>query len=155
VGVTGSEDTAHAAIAGSSDKGYAAYFEAGLGVGQGYATCTFHAGTTNWSCSSDRNIKENFEAVNPTQILESVANVPVTTWTLKGSKVRQMGPTAQDFYAAFNLGESDKTINNTDIQGVALAAIQGLYQVVQEQNQVIQDQGRRIADLEVQIAELK
>jgi Chaperone of endosialidase len=148
VGVTGSEDTAHAAIAGSSDKGYAAYFEAGLGVGQGYATCTFHAGTTNWSCSSDRNIKENFEAVKPTQVLESVTSMPVTTWNLKGSEIRQMGPTAQDFYAAFNLGDNNTSINNTDIQGVALAAIQGLYQLVQEQQQKIEELESQLTTLQ-------
>jgi Chaperone of endosialidase len=138
VGVTGPNDTAHAAIAGSSDKGYAAYFEAGLGVGQGYATCTFHAGTTNWACSSDRNLKENFKSVNPAQVLESVVNMPITTWTMKGYTVQQLGPTAQDFYAAFKLGESDRTINNTDAQGVALAAIQGLFQLVQEQQAKIE-----------------
>lgn len=153
VGVTGPDDTAHAAIAGSSDKGYAAYFEAGLGVGKGYATCTFHAGTTNWACSSDKNLKDNFKHVDSKTILELVVRMPITTWTMKGSTVRQMGPTAQDFYASFNLGDSDTSINNTDIQGVTLAAIQGLYQVVQEQNQLLQNQDKRIAELKARLAE--
>jgi hypothetical protein len=33
---------------------------------------------------------------------------------------------AQDFYAAFGLGEDDKHITTSDEGGVALAAIQGL-----------------------------
>jgi hypothetical protein len=66
--------------------------------------------------------------------------MPITTWSMKGSKVRQLGPTAQDFYAAFKLGDSDKTINNTDAQGVALAAIKGLYQ----QNQKLEAQNRML-----------
>lgn len=123
-----SKSSSHAGIVGANNSGgFAAYFEAGTAV------CSFKAGTTNWACSSDKNLKDNFESVNPMQVLESVATMPVTTWTMKGSSTRQMGPTSQDFYAAFNLGESDKTINNTDAQGVALAAIQGLYQLVQEQ----------------------
>ena len=38
-----------------------------------------------------------------------------------------MGPMAQDFYAAFGLGEDDTHISTVDADGVALAAIQGLY----------------------------
>jgi hypothetical protein len=36
------------------------------------------------------------------------------------------GPMAQDFHAAFGLGDSDKAIGMQDADGVALAAIQGL-----------------------------
>ncbi len=39
-----------------------------------------------------------------------------------------IGPMAQDFYAAFGLGDSDKHIAQGDAQGVALAAVQGLNQ---------------------------
>jgi hypothetical protein len=41
---------------------------------------------------------------------------------------------AQDFYAAFGLGEDERYISKSDADGVALAAIQGLYQVVQERD---------------------
>jgi len=37
---------------------------------------------------------------------------------------------AQDFYAAFGLGLGDKTIDTIDPSGVALAAIQGLKELV-------------------------
>jgi len=81
--------------------------------------------------------------------------MPITTWNMKGSRTRQLGPTAQDFYAAFGLGNSDKTINNTDAQGVAMAAIQGLYrqnQDLQVENQILR---RKLADLEQQVKGLK
>jgi hypothetical protein len=39
---------------------------------------------------------------------------------------------AQDFAAAFCVGEDDKHICPVDAQGVAFAAIQGLYQMVRE-----------------------
>lgn len=140
-GVTVGSDTNATGVGGTSVSGYAAYFEAGNGSG-GFATCTFHAGTTNWSCSSDKNLKNNFKAVNTTAVLEAVAKMPVTTWTMKGSAIRQMGPTAQDFYSAFKLGTSDKSINNTDAQGVALAAIKGLYQ----ENRALKDKNRALGN---------
>jgi hypothetical protein len=37
-----------------------------------------------------------------------------------------MGPTAQDFAAAFGLGGTDTAINAADVNGVTLAAIQAL-----------------------------
>ena len=39
-----------------------------------------------------------------------------------------MGPMAQDFHAAFKLGQNDISIGGLDATGVALAAIQGLNQ---------------------------
>jgi Chaperone of endosialidase len=141
----------NAAVAGTSANGYAAYFEAGNGSG-GFATCTFQAGTTNWACSSDRTLKDNFKAVNTAQVLEAVVKMPVTTWTMKGSAIRQMGPTAQDFHAAFNLGASDKSINNTDAQGVALAAIKGLNTKLETENAALKE---ALASLEARLAALE
>ena len=51
---------------------------------------------------------------------------------------RHMGPMAQDFYAAFGLGNSDRTITSVDPDGVELAAIQGLNQKLEEQARVIE-----------------
>ena len=64
----------------------------------------------------------------------------IATWNWKSQDagIRHMGPMAQDFYAAFGLGETDKGISTVDGQGVALAAIQGLYQVVQEKDASIE-----------------
>jgi cell division protein FtsB len=59
-----------------------------------------------------------------------VAALPIKTWNYKSqdASVRHIGPMAQDFYAAFGLGSGDKTISTIDLDGVALAAIQGLHQ---------------------------
>jgi hypothetical protein len=50
-------------------------------------------------------------------------------WNYKSedATVRHIGPTAQDFYAAFGLGGDDRSISTIDPSGVALAAIQELY----------------------------
>ena len=81
---------------------------------------------TGWICSSDRNVKEHVQPIQPSRVLAGVLAMPVSTWSIIGSKVRQMGPMAQDFYRAFGLGDTDKAINSVDFGGVAFAAIQGL-----------------------------
>ncbi len=89
-------------------------------------SCYLGPSGTGWICSSDRNLKERFEPITPLQVLAGVIAMPVSTWSIIGSKVRQMGPMAQDFYRAFGLGDTDKAINTIDVGGVAFAAIQGL-----------------------------
>jgi hypothetical protein len=97
-------------------------------------SCSIGNGSNNWNCSSDRNLKENFEDVDALQVLDRLSQVPIQTWNAKGADpgTRHMGPMAQDFYAAFGLGEDDKHISTGDAGGVALAAIQGLYQLNQQ-----------------------
>lgn len=48
--------------------------------------------------------------------------MPIQTWNYKTRhpSVRHMGPTAQDFHAAFGLGDSELTITTTDLGGVSL-----------------------------------
>jgi hypothetical protein len=108
------------------------------------------AGGGAWASLSDRTSKENFTPVDSRAVLESVARLPLTTWNYiaQDDATRHMGVTAQDFYASFGLGESDTRITTVDADGVALAAIQGLYQVVQEQD-------AKIADLEARLARLE
>jgi len=83
---------------------------------------------------SDRNAKQDFAPVNPSQILDKVAQLPVSEWSYKeDAATRHIGPVAQDFYSLFNIGTDDKHIAPMDEGGVALAAIQGLNQKVAEQ----------------------
>ena len=89
----------------------------------------------SWTSISDRNAKENFEPVNARGVLDKVAALPVSIWNYKSQTngVRHIGPMAQDFKAAFSVGESDTGITTVDADGVALAAIQGLNQKLQEE----------------------
>jgi trimeric autotransporter adhesin len=85
--------------------------------------------------SSDRNAKEHFAGVNPRDVLERVATLPISRWNYKTeTEVTHLGPMAQDFYAAFNIGMDDKHISMVDADGVALAAIQGLNQKMDSEN---------------------
>jgi hypothetical protein len=62
----------------------------------------------------------------------------------------QLGPRAEDFHAAFGVGEDQRAINPVDGLGVAMTAIQGLYQVVQEQEAVLGALEARLAALEAE-----
>jgi hypothetical protein len=116
------------------------------------AGCSLPAGgAASWSCSSDRNLKEAITAISPLDVLAKVAALPLSTWSFKGTDRRHMGPMAQDFRAAFGLGVDDKNITTSDVGGVALAAIQGLYQLLQERDGEI----ARLKSNEQEFAKLK
>ena len=110
-----------------------------------------------WTNASDRDLKEDFTPVEARAVLRRVASMPIQRWRYKGEApgVMHIGPVAQDFHAAFGLGDSDKGIGTVDADGVALAAIQGLYQEVQERDARIALQQQRIATLEQQFAEMQ
>jgi len=77
--------------------------------------------------NSDVNSKTNIQPVDPTEVLERVAELPISTWAYKkDDQVKHLGPMAQDFYQQFGLGNSERKIATIDTSGVALAAIQGL-----------------------------
>jgi hypothetical protein len=79
--------------------------------------------------NSSREVKHAIADVNTQQVLDKVLSLPIEEWTYKeGVQVRHMGPMAEDFYAAFSLGQDDKGISTLDTSGVALAAIQGLHE---------------------------
>ena len=93
------------------------------------AGCSLPAGgAASWSCSSDRNLKESILAISPKAVLAKVSTLPLSTWQFKGTSRRHLSPMAQDFWAAFGLGENDTNITSSDVSGVALAAVQGLNQ---------------------------
>ena len=88
--------------------------------------------------TSDRNAKENFETVDSREVLEKVAAMPISRWNFIGDEeTPHIGPMAQDFHAAFGTGTDDKHIATVDADGVALAAIQGLNEKLEEKESVI------------------
>jgi hypothetical protein len=132
------------------------YTAAGTGTGVRLA-----AGGGSWSSLSDRNAKEAFQAVNPREVLDKLVALPVTTWKYKSqdAAIRHMGPCAQDFKAAFGLGESDTGITGVDADGVALAAIQGVNQKLEVRTKEFEARSQKLeernAALEREVAELK
>jgi hypothetical protein len=121
-------------------------------------------GAGAWSVYSDRASKRNIDSVDPLDVLKKLAAVPIATWnwSAQGEGIRHMGPMAQDFRAAFGLGESEKAISTVDADGVALAAIQGLHAIVRAgqsradaQTHALDDAQNELALQRRQIAELQ
>jgi hypothetical protein len=127
------------------------FVRAGGGVyfysGAGGTGVDLASGSGSWSSMSDRNAKENFQSVDAQEILSAVAAMPLTTWNYKtqAKSIRHVGPMAQDFAAAFGVGENDTTISTVDEGGVALAAIQGLNQKLEAENAALKKQNDSLA----------
>ena len=92
------------------------------------------AGTV--TCASDRDKKENFENIDPANVLNRVLALPVSTWNYKSNdaSVRHMGVMAQDFHNAFGLGANNTSIAPLDTAGAAFGAIQGLNRIIEEKD---------------------
>jgi len=104
------------------------------------------SGGTSWASLSDRNAKTDFEPVDKKKILAKVASLPVTSWHYKHDLNRRyIGPTSQDFYAAFGLGANDKSISTLDSDGVMYASIQGLMEELKERDHAITTLGEALA----------
>jgi hypothetical protein len=109
-----------------------------------------------WQNASDVNRKHEFEDVSGEAVLAKLRDLPLTTWSyrVEPDSVRHMGPTAQDFYAAFGLGTSDLSIGTVDADGVALVSAQALERRTTEQAEEIRRQAARIDALERTNADL-
>jgi hypothetical protein len=134
------------AVFGVSTHGLSAVFTGGSG---GSGTCSYD-GSAGWTCPSDRNLKDHFVVADTRTILERLEAMPVYYYQMRGARLplRYLGPTAQDFKAAFALGGDDTKINTANEQGVALAAIKGLYEKLQQDEAKMATQDARIATLE-------
>ena len=107
----------------------------------------------SWVSVSDGRRKENFEPLDPAEVLEKITAMPVTKWNYKEDPAaKHIGPTAQDFHAAFGLGANDTSISSIDPAGVALAAIQALNAKLERENRML---GEKVSGFSVQVSELE
>jgi hypothetical protein len=86
------------------------------------------SGSGSWSSASSRTLKSDVDPVDGPDVLDRVEDLEISTWSYDSENegVRHMGPMAEEFYEAFELGDDEEQISNVDADGVALAAIQGL-----------------------------
>jgi hypothetical protein len=109
-----------------------------------------------WANASGREEKENLASVDGREVLLRLAQLPIATWNYKAEdpSIRHMGPMAEDF-SVFGLGQDNQHIGTVDADGVSLAAIQGLYQLSQEQAARIRQLEEENAALEGRLAALE
>jgi hypothetical protein len=96
----------------------------------GTTGCNLPAGSGVFNCTSSRTTKENFLLVDGADVLSRLKGIDVSTWNYitEGRQVRHMGPMAEDFFKAFQLGTGNTSIGVQDLTGVSLAAIKELNQ---------------------------
>jgi hypothetical protein len=109
-------------------------------------------GDGSWSFSSDRNIKERISAVDPRAVLDKLARLPVVEWSYQGFPQRHIGPMAQDFNALFPVSGTDRMLNEADLHGVEISAIQGLNRKMEQENAAL---GAELKAREAEIKALK
>jgi hypothetical protein len=106
----------------------------------------------SWTFGSDRNSKDHIVPVDGGDVLEKITQLPISEWNYKGYAQRHVGPMAQDFHTLFPLNDDDKTLNEADLHGVALAAIKGLNQKLTEE---LKRRDTENAELRVRIERLE
>ena len=127
------------------------------GSGNPTAGVSLAPGGVAWSAISDRNLKANFAKIDSREVLRKLADLDITTWNMKSQdpSIRHIGPMAQDFAAAFKVGEDDRHITTTDADGVALAAIKGLHESLQEKEALISELQKQNSGLVSRLAALE
>jgi hypothetical protein len=135
------------------------YSNAGMTAG-----VSLSPGGGSFNSLSDRGMKTNFRDLNGEDVLAKLARIPIREWNYitQDASIRHVGPTAQDFHAAFGLGEDNLTINTLDPDGISLKAIQALQartERLREENAALHAEVTRIrdehADLRAELAALR
>jgi hypothetical protein len=104
---------------------------------------------------SDRNAKEGFRSIDAEDVLEKLAQVPVTSWNHIGhdpEQDRHYGPMAQDFFAAFGndgVGKvgSETRINSSDLSGILMLAVQAL----EKRTSDVEALKKKVSDLQARL----
>jgi hypothetical protein len=107
-------------------------------IGNPLAGVRLSPGSGAWDSLSDSQSKAGIRPVDGNQVLERLMSLQVSTWNYRGqaASIRHIGPMAQDFYSAFQVGDDNHYISTVDEEGVALAAIQQVYRLVQQERSV-------------------
>jgi len=109
-------------------------------LGGGVNGAALAPGGTAWVTLSDSNAKTAVVAVDPRAVLDKLDRMPVTEWEYKHDPHRRyFGPMAQDFHAAFGLGNDEKTINTLDADGVLFLSVKGLVAELKERDKAISE----------------
>jgi hypothetical protein len=140
--VTGDHNTAvgmdadvfAADLTNATAVGSGAIVDASNKIRLGNTGVTVIEGAVPYTFVSDRNQKENFQAVDGEAVLKKVGGLNLTSWNYIGhnpQQFRHYGPVAQEFFAAFGQDAvgtigTPTTINSGDLEGILMVAVQAL-----------------------------
>jgi len=116
--------------------------------------------TAGWSSACSRAVKTNVEPTDPVSVLDRLVEMDISTWEYTdeddgGTGVRHMGPMAEDFHDAFELGTGETGINSINADGVAFAAIQGLAERLADARERLDRRDERVATLESEVQSVR
>jgi len=120
-------------------------------------------GEGSWSHNLADEARVDREPVDSRAVLDALAALQLETFryhqqdaTLAGgSSIRHVSPGGEAFHAAFGVGSPDGYVTGVDLDGVALAAIQGLIQRLETQQRQIESQQAELRAQSERIAELE
>lgn len=96
------------------------------------------------------------DAVEPRDVLARLRTVGVSVWREPmdgGRDPEHVGPAAEDFHDAFEVGVDAHHLRAGDVDGIALAAIQGLADRLDDREETIERQGHLIRRLRDDVEE--
>lgn len=121
-----------------------------------FVTISLPPGAASWAMLCDSNAKTAVSALDHSNVMRSVARLPVNFWKYKvDPSHRHIGPMAQDFHAAFGLGADDETISTLDADGVAMSALKGLIAELRARQKRSAGQEIRLRELEEEVRLLR
>ncbi len=121
------------AINRDSDAGVFSYpFQVGTTSGNGNGAYLTNGGV--WTNASSKEFKENYTPLDQQQLFDAIESLNIEGWNYRNSDEYHIGPYAEEFIRAFDVGAIDentgKRVNShlaaSDVAGVALAAVKEL-----------------------------
>jgi len=95
-------------------------------------------------------------------VLEKVADMDVESWQYKNSSERHIGPVAEEFTSAFDVGTTNDDgtrdslhISSNDVAGVALVAIKELYRQNRDLASQNAELNKRLKELDEKVTQLQ
>jgi hypothetical protein len=152
------ESGVHRVLFDSDGNGY---FASKVGIGVAVPTHSIdvtggaYCDGTNWVNASDANVKENFQPVNGSELLDQIEQLAISRWNYKGNtEMAHIGPTAQDFQAIFGVGSDGKSISTIDPAGIALAAAKELRLELKDKTQQLNELQNKVQQLQALVERL-
>ena len=107
-----------------------------------------------WTNGSSRKFKDHFQPLEGKELLSKIAAMPIESWQYKGVSEKHIGPVAEDFVAAFDVGtmkddgsRDNEYLSPGDVAGVALLGVQELLRQNQELRLLVEELKKEIEEL--------